>query len=250
VLLSAKTFRHTPEGIPHGPVTTTLYIIFGGQGYFRRLYTGRRKLYIIFGGSVKPPKITLISAVSVAAAESSVIFGGLVSRPPKIKFLNPRARLLLCSFSLSLDPAPFVRSSAAVAAFPCCAPRRSPSPADRPRRPPPPTARARGPRSPAAAPAAPCWTRPADRPRRPPAVRPRRPPPPRLGHPQSAPPRRVVVRRHNSAARSPTTKPRRSQPRRPRLADALHASPDARIDLGSIKVFFAYFISYFRRPLI
>jgi hypothetical protein len=55
----------------------------------------------------------------------------------------------------------------------------------------------------------------------------------------------VDVRPHGSAAGPPTAKPRR-----PRLADAPHASPDARIDLGSIKVFFVYFISYFRRPFI
>jgi hypothetical protein len=126
------------------------------------------------------------------------------------------------SLSLSLDPAPFVRFSAAVAAFPCCAPRRSPSPA----------APASHPRARSAL-AARC-------PRRVVLDAACRPPPPR----------RVVVRRHNSATCPPTTKLRRSQPRRPRLADALHASPDARIDLGSIKLFFAYFISYFRRPLI
>jgi hypothetical protein len=50
---------------------------------------------------------------------------------------------------------------------------------------------------------------------------------------------------HSSAAHPPTAKLRR-----PRLADASHASPDARVDLGSIKVFFAYFILYFRRPFI
>eukprot|EP00267_Zea_mays_P041755 XP_020393681.1 uncharacterized protein LOC103628461 [Zea mays] len=155
-----------------------------------------------------------------------------------------------------------LRSSTAVAASPCHTPDRRPSPAaapwtpagrprprpplaDRPsphRRPPAPAARARArsalvgrcPRRavdghqppPPSAPTSRPRSALAGHPRR--AVDPRRPPPPR----------RVDVWPHGSAAGPPTAKPRcprRSQPRRPCLADAPHASPDARIDLDSIK---------------
>jgi hypothetical protein len=130
---------------------------------------------------------------------------------------------------------------------------RPPPPADRPsprRRPPAPAARARArsalvgrrprravdDRQPPSAPASRPRSALAGHPRR--AVDPRRPPPPR----------RVDVRPYGSAAGPPTAKPRcprRSQPRRPCLADAPHASPDVRIDLDFIKVFFCLFYFLF-----
>jgi len=61
--------------------TTGILNSFGGKNYFRRIKILAENNTLIFGGTMKPPKIIcLFSAASGAAKNKSLIFGGQRSR--------------------------------------------------------------------------------------------------------------------------------------------------------------------------